>query len=450
MNVRVRPVRWSLRARLTAAATLVIFLLLSVAAAVLVWRVDASLRASTDANVRREAANLASATGGSGSPRVPTVSGTSLVQVTDAEGTVVGSSAAIDGEPLAFAVPIARPGSEAQPRTVSVAALDHAPYRVVAMSTTGSGRYTVYVGLPLSGVEQSITALAGALAVGVPLLVAAFAGLTWLFAGRALKPVETLRRQVADISITDLHQRLDVPPSGDELQLLGMTFNSLLERVDQSLNRQRQFVADAAHELRSPVAAIRSQAEVTDHLNGALTPSPVAAEAVRLTHLVDDLLALARIDAEPRHRRQTLDLDDLVLTEVALLRQHAQVVLDASGVSAVQLAGDADQLSRAVRNVLDNAARYATTRVVVSLRVLGSEVVLAVEDDGPGIPPADRTRVLERFTRLDGARTRSTGGVGLGLAIVDEVVKIHGGHLSIEDAHPGARVVIQMPRATSG
>jgi signal transduction histidine kinase len=314
-------------------------------------------------------------------------------------------------------------------------------------TSPGSPAYHVYVGLPLSEVDQSTAELATSLAAGVPLLVVFFAGLTWVFAGRALKPVENLRRQAADISVSDLHRRLDVPGTGDELQRLGVTLNDLLGRLDRSLDRQRQFVADAAHELRSPVAAIQAQAEVADHVAGLASPSPMAVESARLAHLVDDLLALARLDAQPHHRQELLDLDEVVLGEAALVGQVAGPKIDTSGVSPAQVRGDHGQLARAVRNLMENAARYAASRIVVTLRAQEDEAVLVVCDDGPGIPEADRDRILERFTRLDDTRTRSTGGVGLGLAIVNEVVAAHGGQLAIEDGAPGARIVLRLPRA---
>lgn len=182
-------------------------------------------------------------------------------------------------------------------------------------------------------------------------------------------------------------------------------------------------------------------------MSGASGPSVLSMESVRLNQLVDDLLAPARIDAEPHHRRERLDLDDIVLSEIALVRQNAAVALDASKVSAAQVSRDSGQLARAVRNVLENAVRYASKRITISLQTRSSHAVLVIEDDGPGIPAAARDRVRERFTRLDDARTRSTGGVGLGLAIVDEVVEIHGGQLGIEDASPGTRIVVTLPLA---
>lgn len=445
MIMRLQPRRWSLRARLTAAATLVIVILVALAAVVLVWRVDTALRASTDAIVRRQAADIAATSATGRSPQVPTTAGAALVQITDTSGTVIDSSVSIEGEPLAFPITPSLPGQPLKTRTVEVSALDQTPYLVTAVTTEGTPAYDIYVGLPLTEVNRSTAELATTLAAGAPVLTLAFAVLTWVMAGHALRPVETLRRQAADITATDLHRRLAVPSTGDELERLGSTLNNLLDRLDRSLSRQRQFVADAAHELRSPIAAIRSQAEVDDHVNGLPSPSAIAIESARLTHLVDDLLLLARLDAEPLRRPELLDLDDVVLTEVSLMSRLDGPVILSSGVTAVQITGDPRQLSRAVRNLLDNATRYALSAVVVTLHELGGEAVLVVADDGPGIPEEDRTRALERFTRLEEARARSTGGAGLGLAIVSEVVSAHHGSLVIEDAAPGARIVIRLP-----
>jgi signal transduction histidine kinase len=268
----------------------------------------------------------------------------------------------------------------------------------------------VYVGMPLAEVNRSTSALITALAIGVPGLLALLGLLTWLFAGVALRPT-----------------------------------NELLHRLDTSLRRQRQFVADAAHELRSPVAAIRSQLEVGDTIDNDGVASALTQESVRLSQLIDDLLALARIDVSPGHRREPLDLDHLVYDEANLLRQRTDRVVDTHDIFACQITGDAALITRAVRNLLDNAARHAATRVAVSVRCAGATAELTVADDGPGIPESERTRVLERFTRLDDARARDTGGVGLGLAIVDDVVRIHEGQLIIAPNVPGTRITIKLP-----
>ncbi|MGI8722452.1 MAG: sensor histidine kinase [Geodermatophilaceae bacterium] len=439
--------RWSLRARLTAAATVTVALLLSAAAALLVWQVRGAQLERLEALAGGQASTLAAAVGTSGEPRVPTRTGLSDVsQIIDSEGRVVASSSDIEGEPAAFDFPVAPAGAAPVLRAVDVAPLDGADYLVAGVATVDPPGYKVYVGLPLASVGTSTAALAALLAVGVPGLVAALAFLTWLLAGRALRPVEVLRRQAADITVQDLSRRVDVPRARDELSRLASTLNDLLDRLETSVRRQRQFVADAAHELRSPVAAIRSQSEVADSIDRDGEASALTKEAVRLSDLIDSLLALARLDATPRHRREVLDLDDLVFSQAHLLRQLTGISVDTHQISAAQVVGDLDLLTRAVRNLLDNAARHATSRITVSVVPRDDYVEVTIADDGPGIPAADARRVLERFTRLDNARTRDTGGVGLGLAIVDDVVTIHQGQLRITDNAPGARITITLPR----
>ena len=400
------------RARLTAAATTALAICLCAAAVVLVWRVHSGLMANLDETARSQATALADAGTGTANPRVPTIPGRDDVsQIIDASGQVVAASANIEGERPVFDFPPAPAGSTPAVRTVRARPIDNTEYRVAAVLTDGSPQYRVYVGLPLAEVTRSTDALATTLAFGVPGLLIALALLTWLFAGVALRPT-----------------------------------NELLDRLDNSLRRQRQFVADAAHELRSPVAAIRSQLEVADTIEDDGAPSPLTQESVRLSHLIDDLLALARIDAAPQPRHEPVDLDHLVYDEAKLLRERTDhIVVDTRGINACRITGDAPLLGRAVRNLLDNAARHAATRVTITVRSNEADAELTVADDGPGIPASERTRVLERFTRLDDARARDTGGVGLGLAIVDDVVKIHGGRLTITDNAPGARVTMTLP-----
>ena len=378
----------------------------------LVWRVHTGLMANLDKTAESQATALAAAAARSPSPRVSTIVGLNDVsQIIDPSGQVVAASANVEGEKPVFDFAPAPAGSPPV-RTVRAKPIDNTEYRVAAVLTDGTPQYRVYVGLPLAEVTHSTDALATALAVGVPVLLTALALLTWLFAGMALKPT-----------------------------------NELLDRLDTSLRRQRQFVADAAHELRSPVAAIRSQLEVADTIENDGDPSPLTQESVRLSHLIDDLLALARIDAAPQHRQEPVDLDHLVYDEAQLLRERTDRIVDTRDIHACQVVGDAPLLARAVRNLLDNAARHATTRVTITVRSNGQDAEFTVADDGPGIPVSDRIRVLERFTRLDDARARDTGGVGLGLglAIVDDIVKIHGGRLTINDSAPGARITMTLP-----
>ncbi|MCU1668944.1 MAG: integral rane sensor signal transduction histidine kinase [Blastococcus sp.] len=290
---------------------------------------------------------------------------------------------------------------------------------------------------------SSTAQLVAALAVTLPLLVGALAAITWLLTARALHPVEVLRQQAADVTATDLHRRVDVPPAADELSRLAETLNDLLARLDSAQRLQRQFIADAAHELRSPVAAIRLQLETAD-IEGS-TRTAVVQQSVRLSRLVDDLMSLARLDARPQLRQEEVDLDDVVRSEVTLLRPQTAVEIDTRQLRTVRVLGDEALLGRMVRNLLDNAVRYAATRVTVGSSPVEGEAVLVVADDGPGIAAVDRKRVFDRFTRLDGARGRDEGGVGLGLAIVSDIVTAHGGTVRTEDNAPGTRMEVRLP-----
>lgn len=442
--------RRSLRARLTAATAVVITLGMVAAGGLLVWRLHSSLTANLDNSIRQQAATVADQAEHGQLPRqLPDPDdGAPTVQVVAANGRVVSGSGDLGSGRRLFDVPgtgdtiVATAHPADHPQTT---------YRVAATTTgTPTGKMTVYAALPTAPVRNSTTELLRALAVGLPALVAILTLVGWLLVGRALRPVEALRRQAADIPGTDLGRRLRSSDAQDELARLTVTFNELLARIEASADRQHQFVADAAHELRSPIATLRTQLEVA----GRSTPASDIRDTVpglltdvqRLSHLVDDLLALAKLDAHPAPRRQVVDLDDIVLEQARAVR-HRGPVVDVAGVSAGQVLGDPSVLTRVVRNLLDNATRYATTRVQVRLSAGASEVTLVVSDDGPGVPAQDRQRVFDRFTRLDQARSRDAGGAGLGLAIVHDAVVAHHGTISIADNCPGARFTVVFPAA---
>lgn len=442
----------SLRARLTVATITVMAAVIAAAAGLLVWRVHDSLIAGLDATATRQAMAIATAIGVDQRPTIPAhlAPGTGAQVVTE-RGRVVISSSNLEGEPRLFNFPPHPTGAAV--RGVAATPLgDNSPYRVAAVSASAPDgtRYLVYVGQPMDEVATSVTQLETALALGAPALVVVLALLTWGLVGRSLKPVDVLRRQAAEITVTDLHRRVDVPPTEDELARLAVTLNDLLARLEASLDQQRQFVADAAHELRSPVAAVLAQLEV-GHAYGAGDASPEATalirEVRRLSRLVDDLLALARLDASPHRAGIPVDLDDVVFAETNALRHRTNLALETSGVTAARVRGDAGLLLRVVRNLLDNAARHARSRITVQLMPEGNDVVLTVADDGPGIPEAHRQRIFERFTRLEDGRARDAGGVGLGLSIVRDVVAAHDGQVGVEDNAPGARITIRLPAA---
>jgi signal transduction histidine kinase len=278
--------------------------------------------------------------------------------------------------------------------------------------------------------------------------------LIWWLVARTLRPVESIRREVADISGQNLHRRVPEPSTGDEIARLAHTMNAMLDRVEEAAERQQRFVADASHELRSPLTRIRSELEVDLGDPGTAdlvaTHRSVLDETEKLQRLVDELLFLARSDAFEHHDRHSVavDLDDTVLRETQRLRGTSTIPIDISGVSAAQVRGDPSDLTRVVRNLTDNAVRHAHSTVTIALSEHGGHAVLTVADDGPGIPPERREEAFERFTRLDEARAATDGGTGLGLAITREIVERHGGTIVVDPHHAaGARFVVELPLA---
>lgn len=311
----------------------------------------------------------------------------------------------------------------------------------------GGGEATLVVGASLADADAATAEVSVLLAVAVPVAVLLMAGVTWVVVGRALRPVDRMRREVDSIAAA-LDARVAEPGSGDEVDRLAATMNRMLGRLERSQEVQRRFVADASHELRSPLATIRQHAELarahpevtdTDELAGV-----VLDEGARLEDLVTSLLLLTRVDERGVERDTAVDLDDVVLAEAARLRGLG-VTVDAGSVGAARASGDPVLLGRVVRNLVDNAARHARSRVVLGLQRRGDVVELTVDDDGSGVPADQRERVFERFVRLDEGRARDAGGSGLGLAIVHDVVRAHGGSVTVSDAPGGgARFAIRL------
>ncbi len=302
----------------------------------------------------------------------------------------------------------------------------------------------------LDEVEASITALRGPLWLGAALLTLLTGLVAWALTGRALRPVSAIAHRVAEISGGSLHERIPEPESSDEIAELAQTMNGMLDRLESSDQRRRRFVSDASHELRSPVATIRSVTEVAarrpDRADWPEVADDVLAETQRLEDLVADLLQLARAD-EGRlvTEADEVDLDDVVLAEIGRPRS---VPVDGAGVGAARVHGRVDELQRMVRHLVDNAARHAASQATVQLRSDGSQARLTVDDDGPGIAPADRALIFERFVRLDQARTRDRGGAGLGLSVAAAVAAAHGGSIEVgQSPSGGARFEVLVPLA---
>ena len=315
-----------------------------------------------------------------------------------------------------------------------------------------AGGWTVVVARSTETVTGATAAVGGLLGVGLPLLLAVVAVTTWFVVGRALAPVEAIRAEVDAISATALHRRVPDPPADDEIGRLATTMNRMLERLQRAQARQRRLVSDASHELRSPVAAIRQHAEVAlahpDRTTTTELATTVLAEDLRLQRLAEDLLLLTRADEHTLAlRRRPVDLDDLVFDEARRLRGVSELRVDTAQVSAGRVEGDAAGLRRVLGNLGDNAARHADRRVAFSVAERDGVVLLEVDDDGPGVPEAERERVFERFVRLDDARARDDGGSGLGLAIVAELVAAHGGTVTLASSPiGGTRVEVSLPR----
>jgi signal transduction histidine kinase len=319
---------------------------------------------------------------------------------------------------------------------------------VVAYGASVKGRdIVVYAGQPLEQVHDAVETVFRLAMIGIPLLVLITGAVTYLAAGRALRPVEAIRARVA--TTRDPSVRVPVPPARDEVGRLAETMNEMLARLQAGQDVQRRFVADASHELRSPLATIATGLELLSRGDaGRDTVAALRAETERLGRLVDALLLLARADESGLHPRfEDVDLDEVA--EAERLRPAGRIVprIEAAHVRVV---GDRGQLAQVVRNLVDNACRHARSTVVVSVRRLDEYAALDVADDGPGVPPHERARVFERFVRLDDARARADGGAGLGLAIVAEVVAAHGGTVDVVGSPLGGalfRVRLPLPDA---
>ena len=495
-RARVGPAWWSLRVRTTLAAAVVT----AVAVALAGWLLLRSIEDTQLAHVRDVAEDQVAEVSRrleEGVPPQAAVDATvqagngpvTLVQVLDENGTNVAAgpiveaggqrgAVAIMGEAGdVFTVPVppggttrsdeegagtvregsgtAPPGAHLDVRTLSPSVISTRPLERISREVDApDGHYTVWAAAPVDEIQRSVNAVRGALWMVLPALVALVALAAWWLVGRALHPVEAIRAQVDEISGTTIHRRVPEPASQDEIGRLARTMNAMLGRLEAASTRQRQFVSDASHELRSPVTAIRADLEVALTEGGRAdwpaVATAVLAEESRLEALLADLLILAAGDEAPLPAASaTVDLAALARSEAR--RPHAvPVTVEGGRNGTATVAGRGEQLARVVTNLVDNAARHARTKVTVTVAraatPAGDCVRLTVDDDGPGIPAADRERVFERFTRLDDARARDEGGTGLGLAVVRSIAERHRGTAHIE-AGPlgGARVVVDLP-----
>ena len=439
----------TVRVRATAAAAVIVGVALAFGGVALVVVLRDSLTGNVETAAELRAQDVASVLKSGSAPSTLAISNErgAVLQVVNQQGVVVSSTPNIAGR-----APIAnlRPGHHATVGRSPVG--DVGSFRIVAVRVNApNGPLTVLSGRSLDHVNDSVELVTRVLASGLPLLLILVCGTSWALVGQALRPVEGIRAEVSRISERALERRVPEPVGDDEIARLARTMNEMLDRLEASQARQRQFVSDASHELRSPIATIRYHTEVMrahpDPSRLDAFTADVLAEDLRLERLVSDLVTLARTDEHAlRLATRTVDLDDIVFEEATRVRQTTSLTVDTSRVNAGPVAGDQAQLRQVIRNLIDNAARLARSGVTITMGVEKAEIVLRVDDDGPGVPPADRARIFERFARLDDGRTRDAGGSGLGLAIVREIVAAHGGTVRVEDAPSGgARFEVRLP-----
>jgi signal transduction histidine kinase len=446
----------SVRARSAVAAVLVVAFALGAGAGLLYWVLQRSLLANLDqaATVRAQEVVTRLETRGpdgmdaelKGSDRHG-----QQVQVVSPEGQVVANSDSRPGQEALTGLRPA-PGQVVREDAGLLKILDEErPFLALTRGVRyGDGNWTVIVISFTEGQRESVKTVLKLLLVGFPGVLLVVGVAIWMLIGRALDPVERIRRRVAGIGATRLDERVPVPQTRDEIALLAITMNRMLDRLQASQQAQRQFVSDASHELRSPLATLSATLEVADadvsgrawrDLRGVMV-----AETARMGTLVENLLLLARADDQGLQITPVdVDLDDLLEQEARRLRLSCDLNVS-TAIEPVRVQGDLLKLSQALRNLVDNASRYAVTSVRLSLVRAGASAVLTVDDDGPGIPAQERQRVFARFVRLDESRDRASGGAGLGLPIVREVILGHHGAVAVtESPEGGCRVIVQLP-----
>jgi signal transduction histidine kinase len=290
------------------------------------------------------------------------------------------------------------------------------------------------------------------LAIGGPIVLALVAFVTYRLVGAALRPVEHIRARVASVTSGKLAERIPVPSAHDEVARLAVTMNDMLDRLEAGQTAQRRFVSDASHELRSPLTTIIAALEIADArpelLDRSVVEESLLPEAQRMQRLVEDLLLLARADEHTGTEHEIdIDLDDVIYAEADRLSAITDLRVTSSA-SPVRISGDPRAVTRLVRNLVDNSIRHARNEIRLECGQLDGVAQIIVEDDGPGIPPAERHRIFDRFVRLDSPRSRESGGAGLGLAIVAEIAAAHHGTVTITEPTPGGtRFDVRFPLA---
>ena len=370
-------------------------------------------------------------------------------QVLAPDGAVLAATQYLAGKPALYRL---MPGSATPVRQAAADGVLPGDVLVVGGHMTVGGRpVTIITGTAssFSLLHRVNTTFTRLLVFGVPGLLVLACGTMWLVVGRALRPVERIRSAVSAISHVDLSQRVPDPGTDDEIGRLARTMNDMLARLDDSAARQRRFVADASHELRSPLTAIRTSLEVgLSHPHRAPWPDiagRAARQSQRMEQLITELLVLAKSDAgQLGSRRQPVDLAGL-LADIRASIPAPGVCIDIAVAPGTTTTGNPEELSRMFRNIVDNAARYARHRVLITAVREADDIAVDISDDGPGIPAAERERVFARFVRLDPSRGHASGSAGLGLAIARDIATAHRASITLIEAEGGGtRAVITL------
>ena len=449
----LHPSRWSVRARSTVASTLVIAFCLVIAGLALVFVLANSLHLSALNSSEARATQLVQQLNGKNPADLDpsllsTDSQIGIVQIVDADHRIVAQSPGTESGLLSEQLL----GPDESDTFGRVKESDNEDYWLVGRGArTPTGPVTVFVGADREPVETVVITVAVLLAIVGPLVLALAAFATYRLVGSALAPVERIRARVASISSRQ-GERVPVPAGNDEIARLATTMNDMLARLDEGALAQQRFVSDASHELRSPLSTITTALELAhrrpDLLDDALIEDALLPEARRMRQLIEDLLILARSDESELEKIGTsvdVDLDDILFAERKRIDGFSEVKVTAA-VAPVRVSGDPRALTRMVRNLVDNAVRHAETLVHLECSEVGHAARIVIEDDGPGIPAAERERIFGRFVRLDQPRSRQGGGSGLGLAIASEIVAAHLGTITVsERVGGGSRFEVTIP-----
>ena len=453
--------RFSIRARLTLIFVFAIALILSFTGLALVHLVRNSLANDANNEIQSEMVRtqerFVAATSAQNYQVVLPMHGNVVVQVTNLAGTQIwAASAAIAKAPILAHETVDDASTNGlgvkmvrTPATASTLSEISSGQVGTIFTKRGSGLIFGYVFG--QGISHSVGVLMTSLVISFPLLLLMTGGLIWIGMGLALAPVESIRRRVDAIAASDLSQR--VPPTGgdDEIARMARTVNAMLDRLEASSQFEQEFVSNASHELRSPLTTLLATTERASkdpgHANWSEVGEIVMREGRRLETLIDDLAWLARHD---EHRAEIqcvdVDLDDLLFDEGHRVRLLSALIVDTSKVQPTRVTGDPAMMKRMIRNVVDNASRYATEKLCFDSHYDGDEAVVIVADDGDGIDVSQSERFFERFIRSDPARARHSGGTGLGLAIVAEIVQRHGGSVHFIECAQGTTIELRVRR----